>query len=100
MAGADEREPPLHKGVIFLEVSKEGYYRVSGYTGSKDAGDQDQILNANGQNPARIANAAKGIVDEILNELVIVLEKNPPAPKQARSADGSPDNKRGRGRTK
>ena len=94
MAGSDEREPPLHKGVIFLEVSKEGYYRVSGYTGSKADGDQDQILNANGQNPLRIANAAKGIVDEIVAELVAVAEKNPPPAKQPAPKAG------GRGRSK
>ena len=92
MAGADEREPPLHKGVIFLEVSKEGYYRVSGYTGSKEDGDLDQILNANGQNPLRVASAAKGVVDDIFSELVVISEKNAakqPAPKAG-----------GKGRTK
>jgi hypothetical protein len=74
MAGPDEREPPLHKGVIFLEVSQEGYFRASGYTGSKEGGDQDQILNVNSGNPFRVRDAAKTIVEDIVAELVKVWE--------------------------
>ena len=64
-----EREKPLHKGVIFVDISKDGYCRLTGYTGSKDDGDQNLVLNLQGKDPGMISKAGAGLVETIVGEM-------------------------------
>lgn len=65
----EEREPPVHRGVIFVEINKQGVCRVTGYTGSKEEGDQNLVLNLSASNQSQLDAVAPGLLKEIVGEM-------------------------------
>lgn len=64
-----EREKPVHSGVIFVEINKGGYCRVSGYTGNKDDGDQNMVLNISAKDPVSCSRAGGDMLGDIVVEM-------------------------------
>ena len=84
----EEREKPLHKAVIFIDINKEGVCRVAGYTGSKEEGDQNFIEATSTGRAERAKRNAHDIVDDAIDEMFAVYEQQQSQPEPAKPKGG------------
>ena len=76
MSAPEEREPPIHRGVIFVEISKEGVCRLTGYTGSKDEGDQNLVMNLSAPDKPLLETAGNTLIGRLISEMFLAFENS------------------------